>query len=490
MTNAPHSHTVERKRLSLGVKFSYAMGGMVDAVVSNSLATFLLFYVTSIAGLSGGLAGIALAAGTIVDAVLDPLIGSRSDNQRSRLGRRLPFMLIGLPLVAAGIFLTFALPRGLSEPLLFAWVLTLSIVLRTALSVFGIPYQAVAAEITEDPGERSTLVGWRWGLGLIGGLAAVLIGFNVFFKGENGLSNAAAYPAFGLTLAAMLLVAGLFSARAVHRTLDRQHAAPAGGEGGLTVFREVGEVFRNPSFRALAGTGLLLLSALAVNGGLAIHAGTYFWRLSPSQLQLLPLTTLVGLLLGAPFAAPLTKWLGKRNVALIGLIALVGAYGVPPTLKVAGLLPLDTNGILILLSAIGLFVGALMSAAVVATMSMMADATDEHEHIFGTRREGLFFAAWLFASKAASGVGIFVAGLILQFVNFPKGASHADVATIDPASLTTFGLLYALIPGALVLGGVIAMANYRLTANKHAALLAELHVRRGERVQVDPPTHP
>jgi len=489
MNSEPHAPPLERKRLSLGVKFSYAMGGMVDAVVSNSLSTFLLFYVTSIAGLSGGLAGIALAAGTIVDAVLDPLIGSGSDNNRSRLGRRLPYMLIGLPVVAAGIFLTFALPKGLSEPLLFAWVLTLSVVLRTALSIFGIPYQAVAAEITEDPGERSTLVGWRWGLGLIGGLVTVLIGFNLFFTGDNGLSNAEAYAPFGATLAAMLLIAGLFSARAVHRTLDRQHAAPATGKGGLSVFREVGEVFRNPSFRALAGTGLLLLSALAVNGGLAIHAGTYFWRLSPAQLQLLPLATLVGLLLGAPFAAPLTKWFGKRTVALIGLTSLVGAYAIPPTLKVMGLLPLDTNEILILLSGIGLFVGALMSAAVVAVMSMMADATDEHEHIFGTRREGLFFAAWLFASKAAGGVGIFVAGLILQFVDFPKGASHADVATIDPASLATFGLLYALIPGILVLGGVIAMANYRLTAAKHAALLAELHVRRGERVHLEPPAH-
>ena len=49
----------------------------------------------------------------------------------------------------------------------------------------------------------------------------------------------------------------------------------------------------------------------------------------------------------------------------------------------------------------------------VAYPSMMADAADEHEHLFGRRREGLYFAGLGFASKAATGVGVLLAGMAL-----------------------------------------------------------------------------
>lgn len=38
------------------------------------------------------------------------------------------------------------------------------------------------------------------------------------------------------------------------------------------------------------------------------------------------------------------------------------------------------------------FGGTVMAMAAIAFASMMADAADEHEHLFGARREGLYFA--------------------------------------------------------------------------------------------------
>jgi len=320
-----------RKRLPLGIKLQYAAGGMVEGIVNNALPTFLLFYVTTVMGLPGAMAGAAIAVGTIVDAVLDPIIGSSTDNLRSRLGRRLPFMLSGLPLVAVTLFLTFGLPQGWPHGWLFAWLTALSIVLRTSLSLYGIPYQAVAAELTEDYGERSSIMAYRWGAGLISGLATVAVGFNIFFSGETGLADRSAYMPFGATIAVALIIAGLVGSRAVFQTLDRQYEpASDSGYGSAKILSEVQEVFRNRSFRSLAAAGLLLLSALAVHGGLAIHAGKYFWQLAPSQLQILPLVTLIGLVLGTPFAAPLTKKVGKKPVALAGFGALFVGYFLPP----------------------------------------------------------------------------------------------------------------------------------------------------------------
>lgn len=468
--------------LPFSIRLQYGVGGMVEGVANNALPTFLLFYLTSVAGLPGTLAGAAVAIGTITDAVLDPLIGSATDNLHSRLGRRLPLMLAGLPVVVVCLALTFALPSGWPELALFAWVTMLSVALRTALSMFGIPYQAVAAEICEDYTERSVLIAWRWGGGLVAGAIVVVLGFSVFFAGSSGLSNRSAYPRFGLTIAVILLIAGLVASRVVYRTLQQQHPTARSGETGARhLRRELFEVIRNPSFRALSGMILLMLGAVAVSGSLAIHAGTMLWRLTPDQLQVVPLVLLAGLLVGTPFAAPLTKRLGKRGVAFAGLATLSLAYLVLPLLRVAGLLPLQGAALVALLATNAFIAGALVSSAAIAAGSMLADATDEHEYLFGARREGLYFAAWLFAGKAAAGLGTGLAGLILDFTGLPAHQSMHEGAVITaapPDPHIAFALVYALVPGLLCLASIVALSQYRLTAEKQEEILAALRRRR------------
>src|SRR5512142_2964455 len=74
-------------------KAIYSTGDLGEAITSVALGQFLLFYLTAVVGLSGSLAGTALALTLVVDAMIDPLVGYVSDNWRSKLGRRHPFML-------------------------------------------------------------------------------------------------------------------------------------------------------------------------------------------------------------------------------------------------------------------------------------------------------------------------------------------------------------------------------------------------------------
>src|SRR3546814_2051950 len=105
--------TDPRGPLGWRLKLAYAGGQLVEGIANNSLSVFLLFYVTAVCGLPGALAGAALAAGMVVDAVMNPIIGSLTDGCRSRFGRRLPLMAASLlPLVLLFI-LMFALPAGL-----------------------------------------------------------------------------------------------------------------------------------------------------------------------------------------------------------------------------------------------------------------------------------------------------------------------------------------------------------------------------------------
>lgn len=467
--------------LPFATKIGYSLGQVIDGIVSQSLGIFLFFYVTAVCGLPGGLAGIALAVGLAVDAVMDPLIGSASDGLRSRLGRRLPFMLVGLPAVAILFVAIFALPTGLSTTVLFVWVMTLSVLLRIAMSLFILPYQALGAELSDDYTERSSIMTWRWGLGVLGTVVAVMLGFAVFFRGAGGTLNRAGYMPFAVTLAAIFIVSGLLSLRTIASTLDRQHpVVPSEISLRLRVVSELREVFQNRSFRILFGSALLFFSALGTHTTLALHVNTFFWHLTSAQTQTVTLAVFVGLVLGAPLASPMIKRLEKRTVLLIGLIGISLADTVPAALRLLGLFPFQGTTLTLVLAAIVFVGGVLLAAAAIAFASMMADAADEHEHLFDARREGLYFAGWSFAGKAAAGVGALIAGLVIQLIQFPSDlAAHGGEAIVLPqVTINLLGFFYGPGAGVLYLGAILVILRYRLDSRAHAAILNDLRERR------------
>lgn len=476
---APASATREFAPLPLGVKLAYASGQLVDGVASTALGLFLLFYLTTVCGMSGGLAGAAVAAGLLVDAVLDPLIGSLSDNWRSRLGRRLPFMLAGIPAVALALVAIFSLPTALGGLGLFVWVTLLSALLRIALSLFVLPYQTIGAEITDDPRERAALVAWRWAIGIVGAIIVVALGFGLFFTGPQGLTTAGHYSPFALVLATIIVAGGALAAWSAARTLARQHLAHAHAHASWRQLRtELAEVFSNGSFVTLFVGALLLFLAFGVHLSLGLHVNTYFWKLTTAQTQAVTLSAYLGLLAGAPLSGPLLARMEKQTVLFIGLLGLSFAYTTPVLLRMTGLLTVDGSALVIFLGTVGFCGASMMAAAAIAFGAMLADAADEHEHLFGARREGLYFAAWAFAVKAASGGGTLIAGLVLEASHFPTDIATAAGAVPPAHAVTWLGLCYG--PGAALLTVVAALVSrrYRLDRRKHAAILAALRRKR------------
>jgi GPH family glycoside/pentoside/hexuronide:cation symporter len=474
---------VRNSPLPFTEKLGYATGQTLDSIVQHALGIFLLFYATSVCGVPGALAGSALAAGLVVDAFLDPLIGTASDGWRSPWGRRLPFMAAALPLVAIFFILIFSLPRGLAPTVLFLWLTMLSIALRISLSLFILPYQAVGAELSDDYAERSSIAAWRWGIGMIGTVGAVLLGFGYFFAGPGGLSNRDAYPPFAISLSIVVIVFSLISMRAIRQGLPRLHAPAVTDKGAhRRVFVELAEVLRNRTFRILLVGALLFFSGLGTNMALGLHANTYFWKLTTAQIQGVTLAIFVGLVLGAPIAGPMLKLMEKRTVLLIGMAGLGVADFGPAALRLFGLLPLNGSELAIFISVVKLIGGMLMASAAIAFASMMADAADEHEHLFSARREGLYFAGWAFASKAATGLGTLVAGLVLQLIGFPSGMDAQGAATVRiPEHVANLlGAFYGPGAGLLYVGAILVTFLYELDSRRHAAILEELSVRRSK----------
>lgn len=468
-------------KLRFGTKLAYASGAVAESLISVTLSTFLLFYVTAVCGLSAALAGAAVAIGLVVDAIAEPIIGSLSDGLRSRLGRRLPMMIAGLPVMVISFVLIFSLPSGLGEIELFLWLTALSTTLRISTSVFNLPYMALGAELSEDYAERSKIAIWRWGIGVFGALAGLAVGFSVFFKGSGGLGQRAVYEPYAMTLAVGIVVMALIAMRAVYATRNRHHAAPVSTRGVLRrLGLEVVEVMRNRSFRLLFLSALFFFVAQGVTSTLGLHANTYFWRLDSGQVQLVTMAFVFGLLLGAPIAGSILAVLEKRTALVASLAIFLLIQAGPATLRLLGLLPVEGQSLAITLAVATAVGGVLMSVAAVAFMSMMGDAADEHELLFGARREGLYFAGWAFAGKAASGGGALISGLVLHAIAFPSNiASKGAVAAALPASTTNWlGFFYG--PGAAVLSlvGVLIMLWYPIDRRAHTAIMQALARRR------------
>ncbi len=93
-------------KLNFSTKLAYGIGELSGSLPSNILVFFFLFFLTDIAGLKPGVAGIIVMIGKVWDGINDPLIGWLSDRTRSRFGRRYPWMILGsIPLGLSCILL-------------------------------------------------------------------------------------------------------------------------------------------------------------------------------------------------------------------------------------------------------------------------------------------------------------------------------------------------------------------------------------------------
>jgi len=466
-------------RLPTTLRVAYAAGSLLDCIVTQGLNIFLLFYLTTVCGLPGGLAGAAISVGLVVDAVADPLIGSLSDSWHSKLGRRLPFMLVGAPAATLLFVVIFSLPSDWSTSTLFVWVATVSVLLRVAVSLFILPHQAVGAEVSDDTVERSMIVALRVGIGMVGILVALALGFGVFFSGPQGLSQRANYTPFVATLAAIGFAGACVSCWATAATRNRQHIAAS--KSGPRLFNfgpELLEVMRNRSFRVLFVGALTFFMAMGTNLSLGLHANTYFWHLSTAQTKVTTLSIFAGLVIGAPLAGPMLARMEKRTVLLIGLVGMAASQGGPAALRLCGWLDLEGVRLVVVLAGVLLMGNLLLSAAFIAFGSMMADAADEHELLFGARREGLYFAGWAFANKAAVGAGTLLAGLVLQAISFPTDVAASGVARLPDHMATLLGACFG--PGCALLtlcsAGITLL--YRIDRQAHSDILRMLAIRR------------
>ncbi len=474
----PHAAGAPAKpKLSFGNLAFYGAGSLVENA-TNPVLALSLFYLSALCGLSGSQAGFVAMLTLVVDSACDPLVGSISDNSRSRHGRRHPFMLLSLLPIFVAFGLLFSVPMGLTGTPLFLYALVTLFAARIGLSFFIVPYMGLGAELSDDYAERSTIVSARVLYSIGVALVMAILGSGVFLGGPHGQYYRPGYTALAWTAGAIALVGGLVSVLGTLSARGRLNQAPADQRTSLANFPvELAEVFRNSSFRWLFITCLIFFVSAGAAGALTLYANSYFWKLFGKQLLPLGLIAAPAGLAGVFVAGWLAKRLEKRTIAMIGLALIGVGQGFPVILRLADVIPLSaaipTLSVAVVLATVG------ASMALIGFQSMMADAADEHEHLFFARREGLYFAGITTSAKASSGIGAFIAGVALDLIHFPHGAAATGANAHIPAeTIRNLGLVYG--PGAALFTAIaiVVLFGYRLNKSGHAKIREELNERR------------
>ena len=461
---------------SIPVKIFYAFGQAAQSGGFDAALGFVFFYYSAVLGLSGALVGAALAVSLAFDAVVDPLVGSWSDNIKSRLGRRLPLMILAIPLIAISVGLLFSPPADIGQGGLFTWLAVMSVAVRSFISVFNVPYIALGAEMASDYTGRTSVVVYRAFAGIVAGTAITAIGFTIFFA-DGGLQRPEGYPGFGWSIAALLTVCMIVCCAGIWRYAAKlPQPAPVAGAMWRRLPGELAEMFSNRSFRILFFSAVVLFAALGVNASLNNHSFVFVWKLRSETIQFIGYAYLVGILLGVSAAPALQRFMEKRNLVILGIALLIANWIVVQGLMLTGAWLPQGDAALLPMQINSFVAGVGVGFASVAYPSMMADAADEHEHLFGRRREGLYFAGLGFAGKAATGLGVMVAGIALDIIRFPKDAASGGAVLPEPVQFNLV-LIWGPVAAAFAIVSLVMLAPYRLTRLRHDEIAASLRAK-------------
>ncbi len=462
---------------SISAKFFYGMGAIAYGIKSNGFSYLLLIYYNQVLGLPQSLVGTGIFIALFIDALSDPIVGSASDNLKSRWGRRHPFMYASALPIALCYFFLWSPPTGLSTQELFIYFVMMAILVRTTITFYEIPSSALVAELTEDYHERTLFLSLRHFFGWCGGLTIAVFTYLVLLvptpEYPIGVLNPQGYHRYGIISSALIFIVIIVSSLGTHRYIPQLKQPQYKQRPGVKVIMsQTLETLRNKSFIAIFTSALFLSLAAGAASALSIYFYTFYWELNNTQIASL-MSALFGAAAMALILAPrFGRRLGKKSAAItLGTISAI-LTPLPFILRSLGWFPINgTEQLFYTLVGFQVVDVTLIIMTGIMIDSMIADIVEQSELSTGRRSEGVFFAARSFIAKSVSGVGVLIATTLLSIVNFPKDAQPGSV---EPEIIFKLGLLYAPAIFTLYMAAISVIFAYRISQETHESTLAEL----------------
>ena len=426
--------TAGREKLSFLYKLSYSSASIGLNILAITISTWLLYFYSPppdsgrTVFLPIGVVGGIMTFISLWDAVIDPFIGHWSDNLRSKLGRRKPFILFSLPFIAGAMMLIWAPPEA-STWLVAGFLLLIMLVYSTAYSLAGIPYDATMAELASNNQERISLSSWKSVFGIVGVMVGSLL-IAPLFESHGAFFMGAVTAMVGF-ITILLTIPAI-------RDTDREI-----GEQ-ISVIDGLKHTLKNKPFQAMLASTLLVHIAYAmitanlpyfvtvVIGGTEGDVGIYLGVV----VILMVLATPVWSYLGKRVSnAKLIRW----SMVLLAVAAILNIFVGWVDIVPANILAFITLGLM----------GPFLGGYFILAYSMMGNVVDYDELITHRRREANFYGTF----SLAVGIGPSIASIILPFLLDQFGYSVSNPLGIR--------LAFPVI-SILLLLGLLAFRRYNI----------------------------
>lgn len=430
---------------------SYSLPSLATSVTALPMALFIPAFYADDLGVPLAAVGTAIALSRLLDVVTDPLIGAASDRLRLPVGRRKPWIALGVPLFAVSLWRIFVPGAAPSPTYLLVW----SALLYLGFTMIDLPHKAWGAELSTDYDERSRITSWREGLSVAG---QVILLAALAVVASRGFDEAAAQ----LRLIALAVVAGLplLAAVCILAVPERE---PEGFAHALrNPFESLGLVARNPAFLRMVGCVLFFVSGVAIQGTLhrLVLADVMG---AESRFPLMILLENLATLAGVPVWLAVSVRIGKHR-ALLAAALWIAVWSLPLVVLRAG----DTTALIVTITIRGSSFASILFLA----NSIAADVIDVDTLASGEQRSGLYFAAWGMVTKLSLALGVLLGTTLPSAFGY-----EPSLEGTTPAVQARLMAIYGGVPAVLMAAGGLFLRGFPITRERHAEVRAALEAR-------------
>ncbi len=468
------------RKLSVKAKVLFASGAIQEGVVSAGGIVTLIFY-NQVLGVSPALAGIAFAIASVSDAITDPLIGTYSDQFKSKIGRRHPFMFFSALPLAVSFFFLYQPPQELSATGYFWWLTFFLVLVRVSQTFYLVPHDALGAELTDNYEERSSIFGYNAVAVAVFAASIAMFAYILIFPStegyDNGLLNKSRYiilaSAGSITIFFSVIICSLGTMDQIpylHDTKIRQKIS------FKKYVRELTDLITNRNYLAACLSLLTCYASLGIITVCSGYAYVYVFEIPTEDMIWGGLAKMPGMLVALPVLAFMSKFFEKKTTFIIACAWTAIMVSTPFFFGLFDLLPPPGTAAQLWVVYGTLALGfAIFPVTQIIIDSQLVDVADDHEYRTNRRSEGVIFSVRSFGNKATAGFGSALAGFGLEIIEFPE---NAKVGGLEPATMD--GLL--IINGPIYLGfyllACVFMAFYKIDKEYHSSILSELDVIR------------
>lgn len=483
--------------------WGWGSGDMLGAGAQAVITGWLFYFFTTFCGLSAAEAGLVLGLPRLIEAITCPLIGYVSDNLRHtwvgrKIGRRKIFLLITIPLLPS-----FALIFRTGHT--FYYYLLVFIFFELLYTMFLIPWETLAAEMTKDYKEKAKFAGARM---IVAQSSAILASYLptlliTQFGGKDSPDTFFWMAAiFGVIFSIVVTIVVLTSWERPYGTREQSVMSQTYGGFNLKaalaipvkMFRDLYSTLKIRAFRQHLSIYLGgYLSQDIFNSAFAFFVATVLMgaTLVISQLMtVMYVAQLVSVMVAIQIVIRTGPVLAYRLAASLfgaALLLYLVFYMVRPDGFDAGFKALGTSVFASLdptrpefsLSLVfWLFIPIVLAGLGRGTLNFVPWSVynylpDVDEAVTGQRREGIFAGVMTLVRKLAQSAAIMASGWIIDWGGYIK-TKPGEVVVQSAEAVQTVTLLMVGGPLLMLVLGAIASWSFRLNASTHAVLVHEV----------------